>query len=421
MPEPFLLKHITGPDQGEYETYVSRDGYNGLRRALAMTPEQVTDEVDRSGLRGRGGAGFPTGRKWKFLPKDPAVTKYLVVNADEGEPGTFKDRTLIEGDPHRLIEGIVIGSYAIGARHAFIYLRREFHNGRAILDRALAQAYANGVLGSNVLGSGYALDVVVATGAGAYIAGEETALLESLEGRRAMPRLKPPFYPAVKGLYMQPTALNNVETLCHVAWILARGAEWYKAQGSPILISVSGRVQRPGVYEVPLGTSIRTVLTLAGGVRPGRTFKACFPGGSSSAILSEAYLDTPMDYDLTKLDVYGSMLGSAALIVMDDTTCMVEVVARTVEFYRDESCGKCTPCREGTVWLSQVFERILHGGGRRQDIELLQGIARGMTGTCFCPLGESVPPAITSSLRFFGQEYDHHIATGRCDVQVPGA
>jgi NADH-quinone oxidoreductase subunit F len=418
MGEPFLLKYIKERDQAEYEAYVSRGGYEGLRKALAMPPEQVTDEVDRSGLRGRGGAGFPTGRKWKFLPKDSAVTKYLVVNADEGEPGTFKDRTLIEGDPHRLIEGIVIGSYAIQARHAFIYLRREFYRGRAILERALSQAYAHGVLGERVLGSGYALDVVLATGAGAYIAGEETGLLESLEGRRAMPRLKPPFYPAVKGLYMQPTALNNVETLCHVAWILSHGAEWYKAQGPPILISVSGHVQRPGVYEVPLSTPIRDVIALAAGMRPGRTFKACFPGGSSSAILSAAYLDTPMDYDLMKLDVYGSMLGSAALIVMDDTTCMIEVVARAVEFYRDESCGKCTPCREGTVWLGQVYDRILRGGGQASDIELLQGIAKGMTGTCFCPLGESVPPAITSSLRFFRSEYDHHIGTGTCDVKA---
>lgn len=418
MGEPFLLKYVRETDQREYEAYVSRGGYEGLRKALAMPPEQVTEEVDRSGLRGRGGAGFPTGRKWKFLPKDPAVTKYLVVNADEGEPGTFKDRTLIEGDPHRLIEGIVIGSYAIGARQAFIYLRREFYRGRAILERALAQAYAQRVLGEHVLGSGYGLDVILATGAGAYIAGEETGLLESLEGRRAMPRLKPPFYPAVKGLYMQPTALNNVETLCHVAWIFSRGAEWYKAQGSPILISVSGHIQHPGVYEVPLGTPIREVIALAGGMRPGRTFKACFPGGSSSAILSAAYLDAPMDYDLMKLDVYGSMLGSAALIVMDDTTCLIEVVARAVEFYRDESCGKCTPCREGTVWLGQVYERILRGGGQDSDVELLQGIAKGMTGTCFCPLGESVPPAIASSLRFFRSEYDHHIRTGTCDVRA---
>jgi NADH-quinone oxidoreductase subunit F len=416
MPDPFLLKYIGEPDQREYGMYVSRGGYEGLGKALAMAPEQVTDEVDRSGLRGRGGAGFPTGRKWKFLPKDRAVTKYLVVNADEGEPGTFKDRTLLEGDPHRLIEGIVIAGYAIQARHAFIYLRREFHRARAIFEGALAQAYAHGVLGENIRGSGYSLDVVLATGAGAYIAGEETALLESLEGRRAMPRLKPPYYPAVKGLYMQPTALNNVETLCHVAWILARGAEWYKAQGTPILISVSGHVQRPGVYEVPLSTSIRDVIALAGGLRPGRTFKACFPGGSSSALLSAAYLDAPMDYDLMKLDVYGSMLGSAALIVMDDSTCMIEVVARTVEFYRDESCGKCTPCREGTVWLGQVYHRVLSGRGQASDLELLQGIARGMTGTCFCPLGESVPPAITSSLRFFREEYEHHIRTGTCDV-----
>ncbi|HXF82918.1 MAG TPA: NADH-quinone oxidoreductase subunit NuoF [bacterium] len=418
MPEPFLLKYVREPDQGELEVYVARGGYAGLRRALGMAPEQVVAEVEASGLRGRGGAGFGTGRKWKFLPRDPGVTKYLVVNADEGEPGTFKDRTLLEGDPHRLLEGIAIAGYAIGAHQAFIYLRREFHRARAILERALAQAVAGGYLGPDILGSGYHLDVVLATGAGAYIAGEETALLESLEGRRAMPRLKPPFYPAVKGLYMQPTALNNVETLCHVAWILARGAAWYREQGPPILFSVSGHVRRPGVYELPLGTPIRGVIEAAGGLRPGRTFKACFPGGSSSAILPAAYLDTPMDYDLSKLDVYGAMLGSAALIVMDDTTCMVEVVARTVEFYREESCGKCTPCREGTVWLTQVLERIRRGRGRPEDLELLEGIARGMTGTCFCPLGESVPPAIYSTLRFFRQEYEHHIRTGTCDVRA---
>ncbi len=375
----------------EVGAYVGRGGYEGLRRALSMAPAQVIEEVEKSGLRGRGGAGFGTGRKWKFLPTDPAVTKYVVVNADEGEPGTFKDRTLIEGDPHRLVEGIVIGSYAIGARQAFIYLRREFHQGRSILERAIAQAYAKGYLGRNIQGSGYDLDVIMATGAGAYIAGEETALLESLEGRRAMPRLKPPFYPAVKGLYMKPTAMNNVETLCHVAWILAKGHQWYRDQGSPILYSISGHVRRPGVYELPLGTTIR---------KPAN------------------FLDTPMDYDLAKLDVYGSMLGSAALIVMDDTTCLVEVVARTVEFYREESCGKCTPCREGTVWISQVFDRILHGAGRLEDIELLDGIARGMTGTCFCPLGESVPPAIYSTLRFFRPEYEHHIKTGSCDVKA---
>ncbi len=415
--ESILLKYIHEPDQGELDAYRRRGGYEGLRRALAMSPEAVTDEVDKSGLRGRGGAGFATGRKWKFIPKDPAIPRYVVVNADEGEPGTFKDRTLLEGDPHRLLEGIVIASYAVGAHQAFIYLRREFHRARAGLERALTQAAAAGLLGRNIEGSGYELDVVLATGAGAYIAGEETSLLESLEGRRAMPRLKPPYYPAVKGLYMQPTVLNNVETLCHVAWILAKGVEWYRQQGPPILISVSGHVTHPGVYEVPLGTTIRQVIARAGGMREGRQFKACFPGGSSAALLSEAYLDTPMDYDaLAKLDVYGSMLGSGALIVMDDTTCMVEVVARTVEFYRDESCGKCTPCREGTVWLGQALRRLLAGQGRAEDLALLESIARGMTGTCFCPLGESVPPAIYSSLRFFRAEYEHHIKVGTCDV-----
>ena len=291
MSEPFLLKYINEPDQGDLEAYVSRGGYEGMRRGLSMAPEAVIDEVDKSGLRGRGGAGFPTGRKWKFIPRDPAVTKYLVVNADEGEPGTYKDRTLMEGDPHRLIEGIIIGSFAIGARQAFIYLRREFAPARAALTKAIAQARSGNYLGRNILHTGYDLEIILATGAGAYIAGEETALLESLEGRRAMPRLKPPFYPAVKGLYMQPTAVNNVETLHHVAWILAKGHEWYKAQGAPILISVSGHVERPGVYEVPLGTTIRTIIDLAGGMRRGRKFKACFPGGSSSAILTDAYLD----------------------------------------------------------------------------------------------------------------------------------
>ncbi len=418
MAEPFLLKYIHEPDQGELDAFVSRGGYEGLRRALAMSPEAVTEEVEQSGLRGRGGAGFSTGRKWKFIPKDPAITKYLVVNADEGEPGTFKDRTLLEGDPHRLLEGIVIGSYAIGAHQAFVYLRREFHHARARLERAIAQARAAGFLGSNIQGSGFGLEIVMATGAGAYIAGEETALLESLEGRRAMPRLKPPFYPAVKGLYFQPTAVNNVETLHHVAWILARGYQWYREQGPPILYSVSGHVARPGVYELPLGTTIRHAIDHSGGMRDGRPFKACFPGGSSSAILSQDYLDTPLDYEpLAKLDVYGSMLGSAALIVMDSTTCIVEVIARTVEFYRDESCGFCTPCREGTVWLSQMFDRILHGQGRVDDLALLSGISKSMTGTCFCPLGESVPPSLNASLRFFRDEYTHHITMGTCDAR----
>ena len=404
-----ILRYIHEPDQGELEAYRKRGGYEGLRKALGMSPDAVTDEVEKSGLRGRGGAGFPTGRKWKFIPKDPAIPRYVVINADEGEPGTFKDRTLLECDPHRLLEGIAIASYAVGAKQAFVYLRREFHQARAGLERALAQASGAGLLGRNILGSGYDLDVVVATGAGAYIAGEETSLLESLEGRRAMPRLKPPFYPAVKGLYSRPTVLNNVETLCHVAWILTEGVERYRQLGPPILISVSGHVMRPGVYEVPLGTTIRQVIERAGGVRDGRSCKAVFPGGSSSAILPASYLDTPMDYDaLAKVDVYGSMLGSGALIVMDDTTNMVELVARTVEFYRDESCGKCTPCREGTVWLGQVLRRMLAGQGRSEDLALLDSVARNMTGTCFCPLGESVPPAIYSSLRFFRPEFEQY-------------
>src|SRR2546427_6209883 len=294
MGEPVLLTYLHEPDQGELQAYSARGGYEGLRRALSMSPEAVTDEVDKSGLRGRGGAGFATGRKWKFIPKDPAVTKYVVVNADEGEPGTFKDRTLLEGDPHRLIEGIVIASYAVGAHLAFIYLRREFYHAREMLERALAQAAAAGMVGRNAAGSGFDLSIVLATGAGAYIAGEETALLESLEGRRAMPRLKPPYYPAVKGLYTQPTVVNNVETLCHAAWVLAKGYEWCRRQGPPILISVSGHVVRPGGYEVPLGTTIRQGIDRAGGMRSGRQFKACFPGGGAFPPASPPLLDAPI-------------------------------------------------------------------------------------------------------------------------------
>lgn len=412
-----LLRHVREPDQKDLDGYVRRGGYEALRRALReLSPEQVAELVDRSQLRGRGGAGFPTGRKWSFVPKHAPV-KYLVVNADEGEPGTFKDRTLIEGDPHLLVEGIALAAYANGVRTAYVYLRREFYEGRRRLERAVAQAYEAGFLGEGILGTDFSLDVVVHPGAGAYIAGEETALLESLEGKRAMPRLKPPYFPAVMGLYNQPTVLNNVETLCCVPWIVREGPEWWIAQGPPQLYSVSGHVNRPQVVEAPLGTTARELIERAGGMRGGRKVKAFYPGGTSSRPLTAQHLDVPLRHeDLAKL---GSMLGSSAVIVMDETTDMVRVIARVCEFYRDESCGKCTPCREGTVWVTQILERILHGRGRPEDLDLLDSLARNMTGTCFCPLGESVPPSLRAGLEDFRDEFEAYIRGAREPVEMP--
>jgi NADH-quinone oxidoreductase subunit F len=408
LPESIILRWARTWGMQGLETYRSAGGYEAARRVASgeMSPDAVIETLVASGLRGKGGAGFPTGLKWKFIPRQ-AATKYIVVNADEGEPCTFKDRTLIEGCPHLLIEGILIAAMTLGARKAYVYLRREFYYGRRLLDAAIEEARAAGLVGRGLFGTGHDVEIVVHSGAGAYIAGEETALLESLEGRRAMPRQRPP-YPAQAGLYGQPTLVNNVETLCHVPVLLTLGPDRYKAYGPPALFSVSGAVMTPGVYEAPLGVTMRSLIyDYAGGLRPGRTFKAAFPGGSSSKPLTETDLDVPMEY--ASLQAVGSMLGSASVIVIDDSADMVEVIARTVEFYREESCGKCTPCREGTIWVSQVLERILHGHGRIEDLGLLEHIAKGMTGTCFCPLGESVPPSLVASLEHFRHEYERHI------------
>ena len=414
MPESILLKWVKDGGVHELEAYRRAGGYEAARRvAEGMPPESVIDLLVQSGLRGKGGAGFPTGQKWKFIPRGAPV-KYVVVNADEGEPGTFKDRTLIEGCPHLLVEGIIIAALTIGAHKTYIYLRKEFYKGRRLLDAAIAQARAAGMIGEGIFGTDRSVEIVVHSGAGAYIAGEESALLESLEGRRALPRLRPPF-PAQAGLYQQPTLLQNVETLCHVPAVINLGPERYQELGPPALFSISGSVVRPGVYELPLGTTLRSMIfEHAGGLRPGRRFKAAFPGGSSSALVTEADLDVRMDYDT--LRQAGSMLGSAAVIVMDDTTDIVEVIARTVEFYRDESCGKCTPCREGTIWMTQVFDRLVRGRGRTEDLTLLESIAAGMTGTCFCPLGESVPPSLVASLRHFRGEYEQYVTAGGAHV-----
>ena len=418
MPRPLLTKHFGQPGRERIEAYLETGGYQGAAALRDLTPDKIVDIVEASGLRGRGGAGFPTARKWKLTPKREGEARYLVVNGDESEPGTFKDRTLLEHDPHQLLEGILIAAYANQVHQAFVYLRGEFFTGYERLRRALADAHARGYFGRNILGTGFDLEVVIHRGAGAYICGEETALLESLEGHRGFPRQKPPYYPAVKGLYSQPTVLNNVETLAHLPHIIVLGAEGYRAYGPPVLYSVSGHVVNPGVKELPLGTPLREIIfEHAGGLRPGRTLKALFPGGSSSAIITPEFLDTPADFE--SLAKIGSMLGSSAIIVMDDSACIPAVIARTVAFYRDESCGKCTPCREGTIWVSQIFDRILAGQGRMEDLDLLDGIARNMTGTCFCLLGESVPPSLRASLRYFRAEYEHHIATGSCDIRTP--
>lgn len=415
VPESVLLWWVRTEGMAQIEQYRAAGGYDAARRAATeLTPEQVIDMVAASGLRGKGGAGFPTAQmqKWKFIPLE-APLKYIVVNGDEGEPGTFKDRTLIEGCPHLLVEGILIAAVTIGARKVYIYLRREFYRGRRLLESAIAQAREAGFVGERIFGSDHSVEIVVHSGAGAYIAGEETALLESLEGRRAFPRQRPPF-PALAGLYGKPTLVQNVETLCHVPVILGLGPERYRELGPPALFSVSGVVVRPGVYEAPLGVTLRSLIfEHAGGLRPGRRFKAAFPGGSSSVFLTETELDVRMDHE--SLRRAGTMLGSAAVIVIDDSADMVEVMARAVEFYRDESCGKCTPCREGTVWIAQIFERILHGRGRIEDLALLESVAKGMTGTCFCPLGESVPPGLVASLRLFRDEYERRIAVGTPD------
>ncbi|MDR0595018.1 MAG: NADH-quinone oxidoreductase subunit NuoF [Bifidobacteriaceae bacterium] len=398
------------------DAYRRTGGYQALAKALAMEPAAVLNAVKDSGLRGRGGAGFPTGVKWSFLPPSDGGPRYLVVNADESEPGTCKDIPLMMADPHSLIEGVIITSYAIGCHHAFIYLRGEVvHVYRRLLN-AVSRAKAAGLLGQSVMGSGFELELTVHAGAGAYICGEETALLDSLEGRRGQPRLKPPF-PAVAGLYARPTVVNNVESIASVPWIVANGADWWKSMGTEkstgvAIYSLSGHVQRPGQYETELGITMRELLALAGGVREGHQLKFWMPGGSSTPMFTPAQLDVPLDYD--SVAAAGSMLGTRALQCFDETVCVVRAVSRWMEFYAHESCGKCTPCREGTFWLRSVLRRIEAGQGRPEDMGILQDIPNSIVGRAFCPLGDGAPSALTSSLKFFRDEYLQHIEEGRC-------
>ena len=418
--EKVLLKYAGDPKQTHIDSYERNGGYTAWRKAVeSMTREQVTEEVKRSGLRGRGGAGFPTGQKWSFVPKNSGKPIYLCCNADESEPGTFKDRIIIEKDPHELIEGIMISAYALGCEQAFIYIRGEFAYGAQLLDIAIRQARAKKYLGTNIFGKDVNLNITLFRGAGAYICGEETALLESLEGKRGQPRLKPPF-PAAVGLYGCPTVVNNVETLANVPHIINRGADWYLTIGpknnyGPKLFGLSGSINKPGVYEYPMGMPLREMIEKAGGMKEGRKIKGVVPGGSSVPILPEKDLDVPMDFD--SLVKVGSMLGSAGIIVMDETVCMVRMAVVTARFYAHETCGQCTQCREGTHWLYQILHRIEEGEGRMQDLDTLISICSNMKGRTICVLSDAAAMPTEAFIKHYRSEFEAHITGKSCPLK----
>ncbi len=405
------------------KTYLASDGYQGLQRALRMKPEEIIEEVRTSGLRGRGGAGFPTGLKWSFVPRQSPLPKYVVVNADEGEPGTCKDRLLMENDPHQLLEGMLIAGLAVGARAGYIYVRGEFRYLIDILDRAIDEARERGYLGRNILGSGLDFEAYTRTGAGAYECGEESALLESLEGKRGIPRIRPPF-PAVSGAFQCPTVLNNVETFSAVPAILRDGGAAFAALGTPKnggtrLFCLSGHINRPGVYELPMGFNLlRMVNEVGGGVWKDRKLKAVIPGGSSCPVLRAEECDLAMDFDT--LAKAGSMLGSGGVVVMDDNTCMVRAATRIMMFYAHESCGWCTPCREGTTWLRKILVRFHGGGGVPDDIGLIGELARNMLGRTFCPLGDAAAMPTISFVEKFREEFEAHLGGRACPYEGAG-
>ncbi len=421
---PQILGGLDGSNWS-LQDYLQRDGYKALRRILgadgqpAMTPEQVIAEVKSSGLRGRGGAGFPTGLKWSFMPRQFPGPKYLVCNSDEGEPGTFKDRDILRFNPHIVIEGMTIAAYAMGIAVGYNYIHGEIFADYERFEEALEQARAAGLLGDNILGSGFSFQLHASHGFGAYICGEETALLESLEGKKGQPRFKPPF-PASFGLYGKPTTINNTETFAAVPWIIRNGGAAYLEVGKPNnggtkIFSVSGDVARPGNYEVPMGTPFAELLALAGGVRGGRALKAVIPGGSSAPVLpASVIMDCTMDYD--SIAKAGSMLGSGAVIVLDDSRCMVKSLQRLSYFYQHESCGQCTPCREGTGWLWRVVHRIEHGQGRPEDLELLNSVSDNIAGRTICALGDAAAMPVKSFVRHFRSEFEHHIEHKTCLV-----
>jgi NADH-quinone oxidoreductase subunit F len=425
--EPVLTRRIGKENSRTIDGYVADGGYAAWKKVLSegWTPERLTDEVKKSGLRGRGGAGFPTGVKWGFIPKDTKGKPiYLLCNADESEPGTFKDRLLMEQDPHQVIEGVILSAYAIKCKTAYIYIRGEFYLGARVLEKAIEEAYAKGYLGENILGSGYALDLTVHRGAGAYICGEETGLIESLEGKRGQPRIKPPF-PAVSGVFNAPTIVNNVETLACVPHIVNRGAEWFAKIGrnekntGPKLYCISGHVNRPGVYEAAMGLQLKELIfgdAYARGMKGGRKVKAVIPGGASANMLTAAEIeDCPLDFD--GVAAKGSMLGSAAIIVMNEDTCIVDAARNLSKFFSHESCGQCTPCREGTPWLFKVLDRIEEGEGRVEDIDLLARICGQMAnGMTICVFSDAAIAPPLSSVSKFRDEYLHHVEKKTCLV-----
>jgi len=418
MFEPVLLKNVNLPDAHLLSSYEAGGGYQALRKVLGeCTPDEVVELVKQSNLRGRGGAGFPTGMKWSFVPKRTDRPKYLCCNADEGEPGTFKDRIIMERDPHQLIEALAVSGYAIGAEVAYVYVRGEYVTATRRLEQAIAEAHEKGYLGTGVLGSDFNFAVHIHCGAGAYICGEETAMLESLEGKRAQPRLKPPF-PAVAGLYASPTVINNVETLACVPHIVMRGPAWFRGIGpdkspGPKLYCVSGQVRKPGLYELPMGIPLRELVEEhAGGPLPGRKVKAVIPGGVSAPVIPEPGLEIGMDFD--SLAAAGSMLGSAGVIVIDDSTCMVKVATRIIEFFHHESCGKCTPCREGLNWAVKVLRRVEAGEGAPGDLEQLEMLCKGIFGNTFCALGDGAAMGLRAALKHFRDEFVAHIEEQRC-------
>jgi len=410
---PVLSENWADERAWKLTNYERRGGYQALRKALGATPAEVMNTVKDSGLRGRGGAGFPTGMKWSFVPKDNPKPKYLVVNADESEPGTCKDMPLMLASPHTLVEGVIISSYAIGCAYAFIYCRGEVLHVIRRLQQAVREAYSAGYAGKNILGSGYDLEVVVHAGAGAYICGEETALLDSLEGMRGQPRLRPPF-PAVAGLYASPTVVNNVESIASVPSIIDRGASWFSSMGTEkskgmTLYSLSGHVKRPGQFEAPLGITLRQLLELSGGIREGHELKFWTPGGSSTPILTSEHLDLPLDYE--GMAAAGTMLGTKALQCFDETTSVVRTTLRWIEFYKHESCGKCTPCREGNWWLVQILKNFEAGRAQEGDIEKLLDIADDIGGRSFCALADGAVACLTSAIKHFRGEFEAGMKT----------
>lgn len=426
--EKVLTKHINEPQVATLNFYKSKGGYSALEKAFGMTPDQVVDEVKKSNLRGRGGAGFPTGMKWSFMPKDPknadgsTKPKYLVCNADEGEPGTFKDRLIMTKTPHMMIEGMIIAGHAIGAKCGYIYIRGEFYKEARIVEKAIEEARQAGLLGKNIMGKGFDFDLFVYRGAGAYICGEETALLNSLEGKRGEPRLKPPF-PAQVGAFGMPSCVNNVETFAAVPYIISEGAPKFAAMGTDRsggtrLFCVSGHVERPGVYELPLTITLRQLIDHCGGVRGGKKLKAVIPGGASAPMLRADEIDVAMDFD--SLAKAGTMAGSGGVIVMDETVCIVEATAILLKFYEHESCGQCSQCREGSHWLARMFHRIENGGGLETDLDVIANLCANMAGQTICAFADAVTGPALSSVRKFRSEFEDHIRLKCCPHKTKG-